>query len=403
MAARYLKGAQGSDESRAFLRFVIRVAVGGVALGVATLLLALAIVHGFSEEIRAKIMGFGAHVQVESVTANPLVADAALVARAEASEGAIHVAPVVLEFALLRARRDAVEGVQLWGTDALPEYLAETVLGGGSADLIAPDSGSAPLVVGSALAGQLDLSVGDRVAAVSVDDVERGRGFRLASFHVGGIYESLLADFDALYVFIPISSARDLFEYGPEEVTRLDITLADPETAPSVARALEADLGYPAMSRTIFEVYRSLFAWVRLQESIIPLVLSIIALVAAFNVVGILLMVLLEKTRAIGLFKSLGASSSAIRTLFLWLGFGIGLVGCLLGVCIALLLAWLQLRYALIPLPAEAYYLDRAPISLRWRDVVLVVSVTLTLCTLAAYIPARIAARVDPIRAIRFR
>ena len=157
------------------------------------------------------------------------------------------------------------------------------------------------------------------------------------------------------------------------------------------------------MARSIYEVWRGLFAWVELQESIIPLVIGVIILVAAFNIVGALLMIILEKTREIGVLESMGASSRSLRRLFLWLGLLIGIVGTAIGEGLALVLALIQQRYGIIPLPPEAYYMDTAPIELNPFDFVLVAVVTLTLCALAAYVPARVAAAIDPIRVIRFR
>ena len=125
-------------------------------------------------------------------------------------------------------------------------------------------------------------------------------------------------------------------------------------------------------------------------------------IVAAFNIVGTLLMIILEKTREIGVMASMGASRQLLRRLFLWLGLFVGAVGTTLGLGIAYALALLQQRYAIIPLPEEAYYMDTAPIELNPLDFVLVGVISLTLCALAAYIPARFASRIEPLKVIRF-
>ena len=156
------------------------------------------------------------------------------------------------------------------------------------------------------------------------------------------------------------------------------------------------------MARTIFQIYHGLFAWVNLQEAIIPVVIGIMILVAAFNIIGILLMIILEKTREIGVFASMGASRQALRHLFLRLGLLIGTVGTSIGLGVALVLALLQQRYDLIPLPAETYYMTTAPVALNPVDFLLVGVISLILCGLAAYIPARVAARIEPVRVIRF-
>jgi lipoprotein-releasing system permease protein len=141
---------------------------------------------------------------------------------------------------------------------------------------------------------------------------------------------------------------------------------------------------------------------VDLQQGIIPLIIMIIMVVAAFNIVSTLLMLILEKTGEIGIIRSMGATSKMIRRLYLSLGFLIGSVGTGLGVLLALLFAFLQIRFGIIPLPKETYYMDSAPIALDLVDFFWVGILAVVLCVLAAYIPARVAARMDPIRSIRF-
>lgn len=405
-------GAQGREEGHRFLRFITYVAIGGVAVGVAALLLALSIVRGFSREIEAKIVGFGAHVQVENLQDAPLDQAGRMQRDIAEMEGVVHVAPVVTEFALLRRSSSEIEGVALWGTDALPPYLADHLLAGTAS--FAPDtSGRAGLVLGATLARQLDVEPGDRVTVFSMRN--RGGGNagtgtaltgrpRAKQFTVVGIYETALANFDEIYAFTSVEVARELLEYDPDQVTRLDLTLREvgPQQADAVALAVEEAYGFPVMARTIYQVFRGLFAWVNLQETIIPVVISVMIVVAAFNIVGTLLMIILEKTREIGVMASMGASRHVLRRLFLWLGLLIGTVGTGLGLGIALVLALLQQRYDLIPLPEEAYYMDTAPIELNPVDFVLVGSIALLLCVLSAYIPARFASRIEPLKVIRF-
>ncbi len=404
MAWRYLRRAEGQRGGSRFLQFISAIAVGGVAVGVAALVLSLAIVHGFSEEIEAKIIGFGAHVQVESLQEAPLDDAEEKRQRIAALDGVTAVAPVATEFLLLRRAADVVEGAAIWGTDAVPSYVASQIREG-SASLEAQEDGTPTLVIGRTLAQTLNASIGDRLTAFSLEQRAQGslQRPRVRQFAIGGIFETALADYDALYVFANLEDARPLIGYGDDQVTRLDVTLADPDRASEMARSIEEAIGFPAMARTIFDVFRGMFAWVDLQQNIIPLVIAVIVIVAAFNIVGILLMFVLEKTRAIGILNSMGASEKLLRRLFLGMGFLIGLSGTLIGLTLAWILAMIQLRYGIIPLHAEAYFMTTAPISLRAIDFFWVGVLALILCTLAAYIPARIAARLDPVRVIRFR
>ena len=406
MAMRYLRDL-GKGEGRRFLRFVTYVAVGGVAVGVAALLLSLSILRGFSTEIREKIVGFGAHVQVESYQDTPITEAGALRQDIASRPHVVDVAPVIQQFILLRRAERQIDGVILWGTDRMPTYLQEQLRSGTGA--LEPDSmGRGGLVIGQQLAEALSMAIGDVVTAFSMqtaglDGTVAGARPRVRQFVVTGIYETSLHNFDELFVFTNSQVARSFLQVPDDAVTRFDVTLDDADYAEVVARAIEDDVGFPIMARTIFEVYHGLFAWIRLQENIIPVVISVIVLVAAFNIIGTLLMIILEKTREMGVLGSLGTSRQLLRRLFLWLGILIGVLGTAIGSLAALILALIQQRFGVIPLPAEAYYMDTAPIELNPLDFVLVAVVAMILCSLSAYIPARVASRIDPVRAIRFR
>ena len=406
VALRFLRG--GGGRGSGFLRFVTVVAVGGVALGTGALLLALSIVRGFSTEIEEKVVGFGQHVQVESYLGEPLDGADSLAARLQAFPGVASVVPAVIDFALLSARGPqgrTIEGTLLWGTppDGQP-FIAGRVSEG--AFSFTPDSaGHAGVVLGDALARRLGIGVGATVTAFAtrgLDAGQLGERPKLRQFHVAGLFDTGLADFDERFAYTDLTATRAFFGYTDDEVGRFDLVLEDLTESPAVADAITAEVGPPVFARSIFDVFRHLFAWVRLQQSIIPLVISVLVVVAAFNIIGTLLMLILDKTREIGILLGMGASRQAVRRLFLWLGFLIGVAGSLAGAGVALLFAAVQLRYGLIRLPQEAYYIDVAPVELHALDFVLVPVLAVALCTLAAYLPARAAARLEPIRSIRF-
>ncbi len=402
LALRYLRGAAGAD--RSFLRFVIIAAVGGVAVGTGALLVATMIVRGFAREIEAKIVGFGQHIEAESMDGRPILAADSLAGAVAALPGVASVQPAVLDFALLRApgRASAVDGAVLWGVaTAHQPFVASRTRG--RFRFAADASGRPGLVVGARLAERLGLDVGSRVTAFSTRGVgtdQRTRP-RVATFYVAGVFETGMGDFDDQFALAGRDEVTRLFDYPPGSATRLDVTLDDPDAADAVAAQINTDIGAPLFARTIREVYRGLFAWVDLQQRIIPLLMSILTIVAAFNIVGVLLMIVLEKAREIGTLLAIGASRRAVRRLFVLLGFLVGLSGSALGALGALAFGVLQARFRFVPLPADAYFLDAAPVEIRLLDVALVVAASVVLCTLAAYLPARAAARMEPVRTIR--
>ncbi len=405
IALRYLSGVQGGKSGSKFLRLISLIAIGGVGIGVATLLLALAVVRGFSEEIEAKITGFGAHIQVENIRRAPLDYSSEIITKINENDLVISAQPVVSEFVLIRKSSQDIDGVGLSGVPHLPIYLSDHLISGTS-NL---DPALNPkLIIGNLLAENLNLSVGDYVTLFSTRNFANSETLlnirpRLKQFEITGVYETSLTDFDQTYVFTDINTARQLLDYSPDEVSRIEVLLEDVSVSESVAYFFEESLGLGILVRSIFEIYQGLFAWVDLQEAIIPLVISFLILVAAFNVMGMLLMIVIEKTRQIGILASMGASRHDIHQLYLYLGFFVGGLGTLLGLIIALGLGTLQYHYGIIGLPAEAYYMDTAPVSLQLSDFLLVTVVSLILCLVASYFPARIASRIPPLRVLRFR
>lgn len=408
VAWRYLRGAEGRAEGRDFLRFITYVAVGGVAVGVAALLLSLSIVRGFSQEIQSKIIGFGSHIQVQSYMQDDLIESAlSMSERIQEHEQVARVVPVVEDFVLLRRSAESIDGVALIGIDAPPPFLAERTVAG-TFHFEADEEQRPGLVLGRQLANRLGISVGDVVTGFALEgegeELERTQSLqpRVKQFYVAGIFETSLADIDDLYAFTGLQPARDLLNVPSDAVTRFDLTVHDIDQIDSTAARIERAMGFPINAQTIYQQYQGLFAWVNLQQSIVPLVIGVIILVAAFNIIGILLMMILEKTREIGVLGSLGASGPQLRRLFLTLGALIGVVGIGIGEVLALGIGYLQKRFEIIPLPAEAYYMDTAPVALHVFDFLLVAAIAFALCLVAAYVPARVASRIEPVQAIRF-
>jgi lipoprotein-releasing system permease protein len=377
-----------------------------VALGVGALLLSLAIVRGFSDEIQDKITGIGAHIQVQSyVDGAPLRRSDVTADQLSRIDGVADTAPVVEDVVLLRKSTREIDGVVLSGRRELPEYLRSRLVKG----RFSAPSGHSPLVIGAAMAERLGLAVGDTVTSFSLrsegdGDAQAGiQSPRVEQFQITGIFETSLQEIDDLYAFTSLSEARKLTGTPSETMTRFDLRLNDISRVDSTAASIENQFGFPVAAQTIYEQRAGLFAWVDLQQSIIPLVIGVIVVVAAFNIIGTLLMLILEKTREIGVLQSLGTSQRTLKRLFLLLGVLIGTVGTAIGASSALGLALLQKRFDLIPLPAEAYYMTTAPVALHPLDYLIVAVLTVALCALSAYVPARTAARIEPVRAIRFQ
>lgn len=387
------------------------VAVGGVAVGTAALLLSLMIVRGFGREIETKLVGFGQHVQVTGYVDEPLDQTSTLVQEMEAWPEVDHVQSAIIEFALLRGHNNmgtaGIEGLMVWGTDVSAQPFIREHIQDGAFSFQADTSGKPGVVLGNRLAEKLNVVIGNRVTMFSTKSLREGGGGygtrpRVRQYVITGLFDTGFPDLDEQFVYVDIEEARDFFQYTPDQSTRIDLTLTDISQSTRVAQEISNELGPPVFARSIYQTFSSLFAWVDLQQSIIPLLISVLGIVAAFNIVGTLLLLILDKSREIGILLGMGSSRQSIRRMYLWLGALIGLVGSCVGITMALGFAFLQIQFGIIPLPAEAYYIDHAPVELRLVDFLIVPLVAIFLCTLAAYLPARTASRIEPLRTIRF-
>lgn len=398
IAKRYSQSAR----RKGFLSFISSIAIIGVMLGTAALIIALAVLGGFEQEISEKVVGFTSHIQVVGYSAQPLVNVEENVTRMERSSPLVKaVQPFLAREALIRAG-ESVDGIFLKGIEpsrdlsAVSRYIVE-----GKYD-ISRSAGSLPnIVVGKKLARKLSINIGQKVTVFGPGRAGELGNMRVMQFKVVGIYESGMAEYDDVYAFTSLKDAQILFQYG-DAVSGYDIMLTDLDSADAVARLVQDALGYPHYARTVFQNYRNLFSWIELQKKPVPIILSLIIIVATVNIIGTLLMMVIGKTKEIGILKSLGATRRGIVGIFVRQGLRIGLVGTLLGNILAFTLCAVELQFRFLSLPSDIYFMTSVPILLKPEFFALVSFVSITLCYLCSLVPAWLASRIDPVRAIRF-
>jgi len=398
IASRYLR----SRLNDSFISFITAIAILGVTLGTAALIIALSVLGGFEREITEKVVGFTSHVQILGFQNQPLrnyPRNARIMQDSIPSVRAV--APFVSREALIRSR-EGVDGIFLKGVDPLNDIsTTRNYIIGGKYDL-EHEQGSLPkVVVGRKLAAKLALEVGDKATVFGV-----GRGMelgqlRVMQFRVSGIYESGMAEYDDIHAFTTLRDAQTLFQVG-NAVTGYDLLLTRVDSAEVVAARVQDLLGYPHYGRTVFQTYRNLFTWIELQKKPVPIILGLIIIVATVNIIGTLLMMVLGKTREIGILASLGATRWGISKIFLRQGFVIAIIGTLLGNLVAFCLCHAQQEWRFLSLPSDIYFMTSVPILLSADFFLLVSAVSLMLCLFCSLIPARLAARMDPVQAIRF-
>lgn len=398
IARRYLR----SRRNAGFFSFIAAIAILGVALGSAALIIALTVLGGFEREITEKVVGFTSHVQVLAFQNQPLHhSDRSMAMMRDSLPVIRSVSPFVFREALIRSR-EGVDGVLLKGIDPVGDNsTTRRYIVAGSYDLERERGGSPKLVVGRKLAVKLGLGVGDRATIFGIAGFPDDGRARVMQFIVSGIYESGMSEYDDVYAFTDLSDAQSLFQMG-DAVSGYDLLLSSVDSAASVADRVQDLLGYPHYGRTVFQTYRNLFSWIELQKKPIPIILGLIIIVATVNIIGTLLMMVLDKTREIGVLRSLGATKWGIMRIFLRQGLTIALLGTFLGNALAFALCYAQMQFRFFALPSDIYFMTSVPIFLRPGQFLLVSAVTIALCLLSSLVPARLAARLTPVTAIRF-
>ncbi len=401
LASRYFRDKRRASSS--FLSFIKIMAVAGIAIGAGGLLIAFSIVHGFKSVIQEKIMGYGAHITVSTYQEGPIQQADTLTSFIESRPGVKRAQPVIYGQGMIQSR-DLADGTFIKGVDQEGDLTdIRRYINSGEYNLGMSEGGRPGVVIGSRLARNLDVDVGRTVTLYAIDGVPSPVNMpKLRQFHVTGIYATGIDQFDDILVLMDREHARYLFQVDPPMATQIEISVAQLEDIESVAADLSDQLAFPLNTQTIYQTYSSMFAWINLQEQTIPFVIAVMIIVAAFNLIGTILMMVLERTRDIGMLKTMGATNKHIRRIFLTEGMIVAAAGLIIGILLSVLFNVVQGTWEVIPLPEESYYMDSAPVEPHWLDFVIVTVATFLLAALASWLPARVASKMDPVRILTF-
>jgi lipoprotein-releasing system permease protein len=398
IASRYLFSKKDSK----FVSFITYISIVGVALGVAALIIAVSIMNGFEEEIKSKVSGLVSHVQISSFLNNGIADhEYGMKQIKENIEGVTGVSRYVQKEAVIRAK-DKIEGIIFKGIDPNEDIsnTREKVVEG-EFNLSPVDSNVSRLIIGSKLAKSLNIGVGDKVIVFGLRGIPSPLNQpKIKQFVISGLYQTTLRDYDDIIIYSDMGSTQELFDLG-NNVSGIELKLDDIDRADTVVSQLADLLGYPYYPKSLFRIYRALFSFVELQQKPVPIILSLIVLVATFNIVSTLLMLVLEKTHSVGVLKSLGASRGDIMKIFIYDGLLIGIIGTIIGIILGVGACMLEMKFHLISLP-DFYYVDKVPILLETHYIILISLITLALCFFATLIPAFLASRLDPVKSLRF-
>ncbi|MBI2089860.1 MAG: lipoprotein-releasing ABC transporter permease subunit [Deltaproteobacteria bacterium] len=396
-----------------FISLITVISVLGVMIGVMTLNVVMAVMTGFEEVLRDRLLGINAHVALVK-TGGYLTDYETLLGEVSEEPGVVAATPSI-HGQVMVAAGSRVSGVVVRGVD--PDRVGKVIdiqrfMKEGSLEALKTHRAveidgravSLPgLILGSRLAGQLGVTVGDPIQVVSPLGTPTAIGVvpKVRRFFVAGVFDSGMHEYDATLVYMSLPDAQRFFELG-DGVSSIEIRVADVYQAQEVARRIQRRLGLPYWAEDWSRLWPNLFSALRLEKTVYFLVLLLMVIIGAFNIVSTLIMVVMEKRKDVAILQSMGATKRSIRRIFLIKGCVIGTVGTLLGVLLGYGLCLLIERYQFIELPKDVFLISTVPVRIYLGNFVLVAVASILICLLASIYPARHAAKLDPVEIIRY-
>lgn len=385
-------------------RSIIKIAVIGIALGVAIMIAALAIVTGFQQEIRSKVVGFGSHIQVTAF--NPLVTDYTRpIDRNQAfvkdllSDDAVKSVQVFATKEGIVKTDEEIHGVIVKGvdTDFDWDFFSKNLVQGNALKL-SSEAKSDSILISKTIADKLKLQLKDKVIIYFIQD-EKSKPRR---FYISGIYNTSLEQFDDRYIIADIKHIQKLNDWSPNVVSGFEILLKNYEDLDRLDDFIYKYIDYDLTTVKITDLNRDIFGWLELQDINVIIIIALIILVSGINMTSALMIMILERTGFIGLLKAMGATNWKVRKIFLINAAYLIALGLFWGNLVGVGLCFLQDKFKLVSLPQEQYYIEHVPINLELSHVLLLNVGTLVLCTLMLVIPSYFVSKIAPIKALRF-
>jgi lipoprotein-releasing system permease protein len=415
VSLRHLK----AKREQKFISLNTWISIGGVALGVMALIVVIAVMSGFGKDLRDKILGTNSHIVITNISQSGMDNFEFVLKKVMEVKGVEAAGPFILNQVMLTFG-DNSSGVVIRGVDpnrgAMVSDLEKNMVRGEIAVLrknknVTSGPYREKIILGKELAHKLGVQMDDTVSMVAPASHLTPMGLvpKIKLYKVVGLFESGMFEYDSSLAFVSIQSAQKFFSMN-EKVSGIEIRVDDIDHADKIAESLQESLGFPYYARDWMRMNKNLFSALRLEKIVMFIILILIILVAAFNIVSTLFMVVMEKTKEIAILKSMGASRASIMKIFSFQGLIIGVTGTLIG-CIGGLaivpnlndiVGFIENLFGITAFPSDVYYLDKLPSEIQYLDSFLIVVFSIAICFLASLYPAWRASRMEPVDGLRY-
>jgi len=395
-----------SRERGNFSRPIVRISIISIALGIAVMILSLAITDGFKDAISQKVIGFGSHIKItnfdlnKSFESDPVDMQQPFYPSLADSAGIRHIQVFATKSGLAKSE-DQIHGVVLKGiwTDFDQTFFKENIVEGELIE-IDPEKRTNDILISKLIADKLQFKLGDevRIYFINPDEISpRGR-----KFVIKGIYETGLEEFDDLFVIGDLRHIQRLNKWEKNQVSGFEVFVDDFRNMTGAYETVINTIPYQMNAESIQDLYPQIFDWLDLQDLNVIIILVLMIAVATINMVSTLLILILEKTNMIGILKALGTKNTSVRKVFLYNAVYIIGKGLIWGNVIGLAIAILQQQFGFLHLDQESYYVSSVPIQLNVLPIILLNAGTLAVCVLFLLVPSYVITRISPVKAIRW-
>lgn len=403
---RYLTSYKSS-----FLSTIAFIAIAGVFIGVAALVVVISVMTGFENQFRDSILATNSHIYVLKYFGGGLDDHEALADSLSRINGVVSVEPFVYSKGMIMSQNE-LDGVAIRGLDVSGDkstaskgmFGQEIVTGEFDLNQTLSDTIPSKMILGVQLAEKLKATVGDTVILAFPEETSSaamGAYFKMEDFVVTGIFDSGLYDYNATLCYISIPAAQQFFGLD-DDVMGLELRVDDIYQAPQIASMIRERLEYPYSVTDWTQMNKEIFDLMKLQKVVVFLIITLIVIVAAFNIISTLIMMVMEKEKEVGILKAMGATAGSIMKIFMWEGVIIGIIGTGLGVLVGVILASSLQQYEFISISAEVYQLNTLPVEISVMDIIVISLISFSISFLATLYPARQAAKLMPVDAIRY-